>query len=181
LPSLSDLSDVSESSLQDPLPWDAVPAARFQKVNRVQPYLAPLRENSAKRVQADKQFSLLAEAVARVKKTIANKTVSLNEKERRDEIAKSKALEEQLKQESRKLRAGQPLTYEITLANANRPGLPAPTAVPPPEKKPAKAPNAEESDDDLTGDFAGHTPADDIILTECERILADYVKRAETN
>ena len=62
----------------------------------------------------------------------------------------------------------------------NRAKLP-PTAVPPPEKKPAKAPNAEESDDDLTGDFAGHTPADDIILTECERILADYVKRSETN
>lgn len=177
LPSLSDLSDVSESSLQDPLPWDTVSAARFQKLNRVQPYLAQLRDDASKRVQTDKGFALLAEAIARVKKTIATKTVSLNEKERRDEIAKSKSLEEQLKQESRRLRTGQPQTYEITLANANRPGLPAPQALPPPEKKTVPA-DGDEVEDDLTGDSTGHTPADEILVTEAERILADYVKRA---
>ena len=181
LPSLSDLSDVSESSLQDPLPWDTVPAARFQKVNQIQPYLAQLRESAAKRVQTDKGFALLAEAIARVKKTIASKSVSLNERERREDIDRSKAIEEQLKQESRRLRAGQPLTYEITLANAGRPGLPAPLALPPPEKKTVPSADASEPGDDLAGDFTGHSPADDIILAECERILADYVKRAGAN
>jgi carboxyl-terminal processing protease len=181
LPSLSDLSDVSESSLTDPLPWDAVAAARFQKVNRVQPYLSELRDASAKRVQADPAFSLLTQAIERVKKTIASKTVSLNEKERREDIAKSKVLEEKIKQEGRKRRAQQPLIYEITLANAGRPGLPAPLALPPPEKKPAPAAEPPDGDNDLAGDFTGHTPADDIILAECERILADYVKRAGTN
>jgi len=182
LPSLSDLSDVSESSLPDPLPWDSVPASRFQKLGRVEPHLADLRAASAKRVQTDKGFALLAEAIARVKKSIATKTVSLNEKERRDEIAKSKVLEEQLKQESRKLRTAQPLTYEITLANANRPGLPAPVKLTA-EKKPASTSpdDGAEPGDDLAGDASGHTPADDIIVTECEKILVDYVRKAGAN
>ncbi len=44
LPSPSDLSDVNESSLKDPLPWDSVPAVAHEQLNRVQPYLATLRE-----------------------------------------------------------------------------------------------------------------------------------------
>jgi carboxyl-terminal processing protease len=179
LPSLSDLSDVSESSLSDPLPWDSVPPARFSKLGRAERYLTELREASAKRVQTDNGFALLAEAIARVKKNIATKTVSLNEKERRDDIAKSKALEEKLKQESRKLRTAQPLTYEITLANAGKPGLPAPVklTVEKDKKPPSTAPDDGEPEDDLAGDATGHTPADDIIVSECERILVDYVKR----
>lgn len=183
VPSLSDLSDVSESSLQDPLPWDQVPAAKYQRVNEVQPYVTDLRQASVKRVQSEKGFSLLAQAIARVKKTIATKTVSLNEKERRDDIAKSKSLEAQLKDESQRLRSAQPLTYDITLANANRPGLPAPTPVVA-EKKTAPAsspPDAAEDDDDLAGDSNGRTPADTIILGEDEKILADYVRRMSAN
>jgi carboxyl-terminal processing protease len=175
LPSLSDLSDVSESSLQNPLPWDAVPAARHLQLGRTQPYLPELREASANRLRSDKGFALLADAVARVKKSIATKSVSLNEKERRDEMDKSKALEKQLRQESRKVRAAQPLTYEITLSNAGRPGLPAP--LPLDRKTPGKSPSDAEEPDDLTGDSNGRTPADEIITAECERILTDYVKR----
>jgi carboxyl-terminal processing protease len=183
LPSLSDLSDVSESSLSDPLPWDSVPPARFAKLGRVERYLPELREASAKRVQADNGFALLADAITRVKKNIATKTVSLNEKERRDDIAKSKVLEDRLKQESRKLRMAQPLTYEITLANAGKPGLPAPMKLAAEKEKkapsttPGTAPDDSEAGDDLAGDASGHTPADDIIVSECERILVDYVKR----
>lgn len=179
LPSLSDLSDVSESSLPDPLPWDSVSAARFAKLGRVERYLPELRDLSAKRVRTDNGFALLAEAIARVKKNIATKTVSLNEKERRDDIAKSKVLEEKLKQESRTLRTAQPLTYEITLANAGKPGLPAPVKLVAEKEKKASqtAPDDSEPGDDLAGDATGHTPADDIIVSECQRILVDYVKR----
>jgi carboxyl-terminal processing protease len=179
LPSLSDLSDVSESSLPDPLPWDSVPAARYQRLNRIRPYLAELRDRSIKRVQVDQGFSLLREAIARLKKSIASKSVSLNEKQRRAEIEKNKALESQLSQESRRLRASRPLTYEITLADADRPGLPAPLPLPAEKKAATKPPGGEP--DNLADDSTDHAPADDIILAECERILADYVKRLEPN
>ena len=42
LPSASDLSEVSEASLKDPLPWDVVPAASYERLNRVEPYVAGL-------------------------------------------------------------------------------------------------------------------------------------------
>ncbi|MGD0839178.1 MAG: carboxy terminal-processing peptidase [Polyangia bacterium] len=182
LPSLSDLSDVSESSLQDPLPWDQVAPASYHRLNEVQPFLAELRQASAQRVQREKGFSLLADAVARVKKAMASKMISLNEQERRDDIARSKALETELKAESQRLARAQPLTYEITLANAGHPGLPAPAPLPMAAEAKAEAisppaPEAAEAADDLAGDSTGHTPADTIILGECERILADYVKR----
>jgi carboxyl-terminal processing protease len=181
LPSLSDLSDVSESSLPDPLPWDSVPPSRYLGLNRVQPYLSDLRASSEKRVQSDKGFLLLTQAIARVKKSLANKSVSLNEKERRDEVEQNKQLERQIKDESRKLRAARPQTYEISLANAAHPGLPAPTKTTP-EKAPAaaaKADHADSSDEDALGaDDEGHNAADEIVLAECERLLADYVRRA---
>ena len=44
LPSTSDFSDVSEAALKDPLPWDTVPPAPYERLNRVQPYLGALRE-----------------------------------------------------------------------------------------------------------------------------------------
>jgi carboxyl-terminal processing protease len=192
VPSLSDLSDVSESSLQDPLPWDSVPAARFQKLNRVQPYQAELRTNSSKRVQGDKGFGVLAQAIARVKKSLANKSVSLNEKERRDEVEQNKKLEKQIKELSRTLREAQPKTYDITLANSAQPGLPEP-AKPAAVKATAaagsdhgdsgdKSDKGESDDnDELAGDAEGRNAADAIVLVEAERILADYVNRLGGN
>jgi carboxyl-terminal processing protease len=180
LPSLSDLSDVSESSLQDPLPWDSVPPARYQNLNRVHPYLAELRTDSAKRIQSDKGFLLLTQAISRVKKSLANKSVSLNEKERRDEVEQNKQLERQIKDESHKLHTAQPQTFEISLANAGHPGLPAPTS-PAATKTPAasKVDRSDSNDEDaLAADDEGHNAADEIVLAESERVLAEYVLRA---
>jgi len=181
LPSLSDLSDVSESSLPDPLPWDAVPSSRYSNLNRVQPYLADLRTSSAKRIQSDKGFMFLTQAIARVKKSLVNKSVSLNEKERRDEVEQDKQLERQIKNESHKLHAAQPQTYAISLANAGHPGLPAPTEAAT-EKAPAAAAKADHDksndEDALAADGEGHNAADEIVLAESERLLADYVRAA---
>ena len=91
LPSPTDTSDVSEASLTNPLAWDSVPAARYQPVNLVQPYLAALKEASARRVAADKEFEFLREQIALIKKGVAEKSVSLNEAERRKELAEAKA------------------------------------------------------------------------------------------
>jgi carboxyl-terminal processing protease len=174
LPSTSDFKDVSEGSLKDPLTWDSVPAARFEAVNRVQPYLTALRERSSKRVATDKAFALLADEIARVKKSVDGTSVSLNEAERRKEVAQAKARKEERERESRKLRATRPATYEITVKNSGNPGLPAPLPAPPPEKA---SKSSSAANDDLEGGptGAGHAPADDVIMNEGLRILADYV------
>ena len=128
LPSPSDLSDVNESSLRGPLPWDAVPAVPHDQLNRVRPYLTTLREKSHHRVSTEEKFTYLAEDVARLKKSLAEKSVSLNEAERRQEMAQIKARQDARQQEELAHPTSQPTTYEITLKNASSPGLPPPMA-----------------------------------------------------
>jgi carboxyl-terminal processing protease len=150
LPSPSDLGDVNESSLKDPLPWDAVPAAPHEQLNRVQPFVSTLRERSLHRIKTDKPFTDLAEDVARLKQSLAEKSVSLNEVERRQELAQLKARQDERKQEELTHPIARPTSYEITLKNASLPGLPTPTAA------------ANPSSDN------------DILLHETMKILGDY-------
>ena len=171
LPSTSDFSEVSESSLKDPLPWDVVPAAPFEHLNRVEPYVAALRARSDRRRATEKTFTELVDDVARLKKSLASKSVSLNEAQRRQELADAKAREAELANEGRTLRATGRTTYEITLKNASLPGLPPPVApLAVAKSAPAMAGDkAEESEAKI------RSTTDDIILNEGVQILADYV------
>ena len=165
LPSPSDLSDVNEVSLKNPLPWDAVAEAPHERLNRVRPYLATLREKSHQRVSTEKAFAYLAEDVARLKKNLAEKSISLNEVERRREIAQIKDLQEQHKQEELAHPILQPQSYEITLKNAALPGLPAPMVA----KKDIGDNKVDKESDGLTT-----KPTSDILLLETVKILGDY-------
>ena len=175
LPSPSDLSDVNESALRNPLPWDTVPAAPHEQLNRVRPYLSTLRERSLERVRTEKDFAYLAEDVARFKKSVAEKSVSLNEAERRQELAQSKARQAQRKREEQAHPTFQPTTYEITLKNASSPGLPPAVA---PKQGAAATPGATSSalPDDLDPAANRRSPDSDILLHETMKILTDYVE-----
>jgi len=164
LPSPSDLGDVNEGALKNPLPWDSVPAVPHEQWNRVQPYLAALKEKSLRRIGDDKKFLYLAEDVARVKKNMAEKSVSLNEVERRQEMARAKSRQEERKQYDLAHPTPQPKTYEITLKNVSSPGL-LPLAAP--KKKEGADKSADKSD--------GPSPGGDILLNETVKILGDYV------
>lgn len=150
LPSPSDISDVNESAMQNPLPWDAVPAVPFQRLNRVQPYLNTLRARSVHRINTEEEFTCLAEDIAWLKKSVAEKSVSLNEAERRQELAQLRARQNKRNQGVQAPSSFRAAIYEITLKNATSP-------VPPPPM--------------VDGQF----PDSDIILHETVRILADYV------
>ena len=170
LPSASDFSEVSEATLKDPLPWDVVPAAPYERLNRVEPYVAALRERSDRRRAAEKPFTALTDDVARLKKSLASKSISLNEAQRRQEMAESKLRESELASEQRALRAKGPTSYEITLKNAALPGLPPPVAPVAPLAVTDKAPAKDEDSDAKI-----RTTTDDLILNEGVEILADYV------
>ncbi|MBN2573583.1 MAG: carboxy terminal-processing peptidase [Deltaproteobacteria bacterium] len=176
LPSPSDLADVSESSLSNPLPWDSIPSARYERLDRARPHVGALAQSSAKRIERDRGFALLAQAIARVRADAARKSVSLNEAERRQELAKSKSLAKALKEDRRKRRARLPRIHPITLANASRAGLPPPLVLP---VEDANEGQDAAHTDDVEGVTAKWSPADDIILDEATRILADYVRRLE--
>ncbi len=86
LPSLSDVADVGEAELQDPLPWDRVPSSDFTREDHVSPFLQDTPGTDPPRAWLhDQDFAYLREDIAQFKKNLATKTVSLNEAERRRE------------------------------------------------------------------------------------------------
>ena len=173
LPSTSDFSDVSESAMKSPLPWDAVPAAPHDHADAVAPYVARLQQASSARIASERAFADVASDVARLRKNLTDKSVSLNEAERRDEIAQAKARQSAREAASKALLAAAPKAYAITLKNVDVPGLPAPTSL-------TDAPSVAKS-----GSSKSHAVAkadlesvDETILNEAVQILADYVRLA---
>ncbi len=202
LPSLNNALEVGESSLDNPLPWDTIPSASYEKMNRVAAFVPELKRRSDTRVAVDRDFAYLRSEIDRYKQVIAEKSVSLNEaqrlKEKNEADARSKARKKDLA--ARPDAPGK--VYEITLKNVNESGLPAPMSktnvvkksiferLEDPEKKARKAearktrrenkrPAAEspatndgDDEDDALDESTGSV---DITMDETKRILHDYV------
>jgi len=121
---LSYRTDVeSERTLDNSLQWDTIDPVKYDKLNLVQPYLAELLRRSNARVATNRDFNYVREDIAEIEKLQTNNTVTLNErealKERQQNTAKDKAREAE--------RAARSLpdetTYDITVENADAPGL----------------------------------------------------------
>lgn len=169
LPSITDTPEISEAGMKNPLPWDSVPARKFTRFNSVEPFAAKLREQSKARLAGDKDFAWLRDDIVLAEKNRAAKSVSLNETERRDEkdSAKNRIKERNAERLARK--DTPPTTYEITVKNAGNPGLPSP--VDPNQRKDSTA-----TDDDKDDAAEPLVPTQDILLSEAERIMKDYLQ-----
>ena len=127
LPSVANESkDIGESALDNPLPWDTIPSAKFDHYNLVEPYLTDLRRRSAERVAADKEFAYVREDIELFKKRQADKTLSLNQKQRLKEQEEAEARQKARDKERLTRPDPQEKVYEITLKLADQPGLPPP-------------------------------------------------------
>ncbi|MGN6554723.1 MAG: carboxy terminal-processing peptidase [Verrucomicrobiota bacterium] len=178
--------DIGESSLENPMPWDIVPTATFDKMNLVKPYLSDLLKHSNERVATNQDFAYVREDIEEYRKLQADKTVSLNLKLRlaeKDEAdARRKAREKEL------LARPEPneKIYELTLKQVDLPGLPPPVqktnSVAAAELKSSgtnllvsakstSAPTAEPDD----ADSEEKAPTVDVNLNEAEQILLDYL------
>lgn len=209
LPSVNNYIEVGEASLENPLEWDTIPAATFEKLNRVAPFLASLRKNSDDRIGKDRDFEYVRGEIERFRKIQAEKSVSLNEatrlKEKKENDDRSKARKKELA--ARPEPPGK--IYDITLKLAGEPGLPAPavrtnaasatnTVKSAKADKPAKnevkfqtkdkAKDTPKPADAKHGSSAGEdddeedpdVAAVDISLDETKRILIDYVQLLST-
>jgi carboxyl-terminal processing protease len=188
LPSVPAHMEVGEATLENPLPWDVITSAKYEKLNRIQPILEELRKRSNQRLEADQDFAYLREDIERMKKALEDKTVSLNEnkrlKEKEENEARHKAREAELKARH----DPEEKVYEITLKNADEPGLPEPATKAVAESKSdsdsdpkPKAENDSETKSDVaTADEEesdeSKTPAVDAIMKEAKRILVDLIE-----
>jgi carboxyl-terminal processing protease len=172
IPSRTEVAPVGEAKLKDPLPWDTVASAPFERQNRVQPYLSALRAKSASRIGADRAFTELREENADVKQRLTTGQLSLNEAERRKALEATKGRDEEIERAARAVASARK-SYVITLKDTSRPGLPAAEVLPPPKPAREAATGPGAAHPKLAGTAA---PSDEIVLDESLVILRDYAR-----
>ncbi len=167
LPTLTDSLDVGEAELDNPLPWDTIRGLDLAAADRVGPYLATLRAHSVERVAANADFADIKSDCAQIRRNRETKSVSMNEAERRREKADIESRLAARKKDHQARAVPQPSSFAITLKNIS-----GPMEKSAPSGKPVVKSAALEGgeDDNETG------LADDVVLGEAERILADYTE-----
>ena len=97
-PSFFDVMDLGEDKLDNPLPWDTIAPAKFWKsagAAALEARIPKLKERSAARVAASKDFQALNADIARFKKIQDEKEVSLNLEKRWVNYQEEKKVEEE--------------------------------------------------------------------------------------
>ena len=96
-------TQVGEVSLENPLPWDTIQPASYEKFNLVQPWLAALKARSDGRIATNQDFIYVKQDIDQFVKMQADKTASINE-------------HETLKERERVFRQGRPATPSVPRA-----------------------------------------------------------------
>ena len=174
LPSVNNYAEVGESRQENPLAWDTIDTAKYEPVNRVQPFLNGLRQRSEKRLATDKDYAYVREDIEQFKKAQADKSVSLNEAKRLQEKKELEAKRSARDKERRTRHEAEAKNYELTLKQIDLPGLQVPK--PKTDLEADKAVKATPSPLDDPEDAADEkSPVIDVPLKEAKRILLDLI------
>ena len=145
-PSIIDTKEIGESALPEAMTYDTIKPAIKPAVDPFKPFLAQLQSRHDVRSAKDAEFVFIEEKLALAKKLMSEKTVSLNEAERRKEHTDIESKQLAMENVRRKAKGEEPLKE---LKKEDEDALP--------------------SDDDKT------KPEDDAYLAETGRILLDYL------
>lgn len=130
LPSIRDVLDIGEGSAENALPYDTIPARKYNLVTDKAWPLAELSKRMSERIKANPEFQYIEEESKRLKERIDKNTVSLNLAERQKETAETKARRE--KQDAERAERAKAAaekskegfkTYHLTLDNVDKPEL----------------------------------------------------------
>ncbi|MFJ2283844.1 carboxy terminal-processing peptidase [Pseudomonas sp. NPDC087803] len=147
-PSIIDTKEIGESALPEAMPWDTIKAAIKPASDPFKPYLAQLKSEHDARSSKDAEFVFIRDKLALAQKLMEEKTVSLNEAERRAQHADIDAKQLAMENIRRKAKGEEPLK----------------------ELK-------KEDDDALAAAEPDKVkPEDDAYLAETGRVLLDYLK-----
>ncbi|HCV39828.1 MAG TPA: tail-specific protease [Pseudomonas sp.] len=148
-PSIIDTKEIGESALPEAMPWDTIRPVVKPAVDPFKPFLADLKAKHDARSAKDAEFTYIRDRLALTQKLMDEKTVSLNEQERRarhDEVEAKQLAMENIR---RKAKGEEPLKE---LKKVDEDALP--------------------EEDDKT------KPEDDAYLAETGRILIDYLSES---
>ncbi|SEJ39742.1 MULTISPECIES: carboxy terminal-processing peptidase [unclassified Pseudomonas] len=145
-PSIIDTKEIGESALPEAMTYDTIKPAIKPAVDPFKPFLAQLQSRHDVRSAKDAEFVFVEQKLALAKQLMSEKTVSLNEAERRSEHADVENKQLVMENTRRKAKGEEPLKE---LKKEDEDALPV--------------------DDDKT------KPEDDAYLSETGRILIDYL------
>ncbi|MEE3634804.1 MULTISPECIES: carboxy terminal-processing peptidase [Pseudomonas] len=145
-PSVIDTKEIGESALPEAMPWDTIRPAIKPASDPFKPFLAQLKARHDERSAKDPEFVYIRDRLALTQKLMNEKSVSLNETERRARHATIEGKQLALENTRRKAKGEEPLKE---LKKEDEDALPA------------------EPDDTK--------PEDDAYLAETGRILLDYL------
>ncbi len=146
-PSLIDTKEIGESALPEAMPWDTIKAAIKPALDPFKPYISQLQSEHDVRTAKDAEFVFIRDKLALAQKLMTEKTVSLNEVERRAQHADIEAKQLTMENIRRKAKGEEPLK----------------------ELK-------KEDEDAIAAEDDKTKPEDDAYLSETGRILLDYLK-----
>ena len=145
-PSILDINEIGESSLDDSLPWDKISPAIDPKSDPFKPFLAELTSRHAERTDSNADFLFTRERLELSKQLMLETSVSLNESKRR---AQQTSLD----------------AKQLTMENNRRAA----------KGEAALKELKKEDEDALPATDDKIKPEDDAYLTETGRILIDYL------
>ncbi|MGF6401826.1 carboxyl-terminal processing protease [Pseudomonas frederiksbergensis] len=146
-PSIIDTKEIGESALPEAMPWDTIRAAIKPALDPFKPYITQLKSEHDVRTAKDAEFVFIRDKLALAQKLMSEKTVSLNEAERRAQHADIEAKQLAMENIRRKAKGEEPLK----------------------ELK-------KEDEDAIAAEQDKTKPEDDAYLSETGRILLDYLK-----
>jgi carboxyl-terminal processing protease len=145
-PSIIDTKEIGESALPEAMPWDTIRPVVKPAADPFKPYLAQLKAQHEARSDKDAEFTYIRDRLALTQKLMTEKTVSLNEQDRRARHDEIEAKQLGLENVRRKAKGEEPLK----------------------ELK-------KEDEDALPVEDENTKPEDDAYLSETGRILIDYL------
>lgn len=184
LPSMYDHTQIGESALKGPLPYDTVEPLEFTKLDRPL-FKSELKQRSAARVALDTEFRYLTEDFEKARARFAENTISLNKEARQREIDEEKARKESREAERAKLPQSEQKAWALPLDAVNKPELELVNAEKKPEvgvAKTEKTPAVKEVEKELAAADAEDEEDDeakktgrDPVKTEALNILTDLI------
>lgn len=181
-------TEIGETSLENPLPWDTIPSVTYDKLNLVAPYLSTLRRLSDARTATNQDFIYIRQDIEQFKKLQADKTATLNEREELKKHEDHQSLLDARAKERSAQKTPAEKIYELTVENAGQPGLP------PPETNSMEEDSPLETGTNLNSNAAQKPPstivgsdavefqrAEAARLKETENILEDYISLLSAN
>jgi carboxyl-terminal processing protease len=178
---LSYSDEVGESSLPNAMRWDTIAPAVYTPLDDVQPYLSTLLKDSEARVATNRDFSYVQQDIAALQKMQSEKTETLNERKAWEENQKMKAQEDARNKELASRKVPNMTVYEITLANASQPGLPAPIDLVAENEMTNTVSQATSTNSVSANEPVKTLWQPDAMLDESERILEDYISLQQSN